>query len=750
MLESSGASKRGCIHLQKFVTPEGEEFYVEIEATNRILNEGIPFIIVDIREKRLAIKEGDYFLFTNDEGNIPSENTSGLGLYYKDTRFLSDFEFTVNGRNPVLLSSTAERDYLAHIELTNADIRDGDRLMVPQETLNIRRLRVMSEGLHERIRIKNYNRFPVDLDLAFSFNADFADIFEVRGLRRQSRGNLLYPKLVGSELVLAYVGEDGVFRQTKISLPFKPDSIEVAVNQTIIRNRITIEPAGRLVFNYHILPLIGSDKAKKVDFNQAVTKLRSSYTRWEGDITGIYTDNELFNSVMSRGVSDVRALRANHQDGKIVHAGIPWYVAPFGRDSLITAIEVLSLTSEPAKETLKFLAKFQGKEVNHWKDEEPGKILHEIREGELAILKEIPHTPYYGSIDSTPLFLILATEYYRWTNDLGFMREIAPNIEACLNWIDEYGDIDGDHFLEYKRHSRRGLINQGWKDSWNAVSHIDGRIAEPPIALCEVQGYVYKAKMGIAKYYRDIGDAKHADELEAQAVALKKHFNEAFWMPDEGYFAMALDGNKNQVATITSNVGQCLYSGIIDDDKAEQVVRKLMQPDMFSGWGIRTVSKAAQTYNPMSYHNGSIWPHDNAIIVSGVKAYGFNEEATILASALFDAAIHHTYYRLPELFCGFTRRGINWPVSYPVSCSPQAWAAGSVFLMIQAMLGIFPDAHGDVLYIKNPVLPRWLGRVKLENLKLGGNNVSVLFSRDGTTTTVSELSKTGTFLEKLK
>ncbi|MCL6471264.1 MAG: amylo-alpha-1,6-glucosidase [Firmicutes bacterium] len=729
--------------MQKFVTPEGEEFYVEVEATNRILNEGIPFIIVDLREKRLAIKEGDYFLFTDNEGNIPAENTSGLGLYYKDTRFLSNFEFTVNGRIPVLLSSTAERDYLAHIELTNADVREGDVLLIPQETLNIRRLRVISEGFHERIRIKNYNQYPVELELALSFNADFADIFEVRGLRRQNRGKLLYPKIIGDELVLAYIGEDKVFRQTKIGLPFKPDSIETALNQTTIRKRVAIEPSGRLVFNYHILPLIGHAKSEKADFNETVTKLRLSYSHWERGITRIYTDNELFNAVMNRGISDIRALMADHKDGRIIHAGIPWYVAPFGRDSLITALQVLLLTSEPAKQTLNFLGKFQGKEVNHWKDEEPGKILHEIREGELAILKEIPHTPYYGSIDSTPLYLILAAEYYLWTNDFEFMRKITPNIEACLHWIDDYGDFDKDLFLEYRRHSKRGLINQGWKDSWNAVSHTDGQIAEPPIALCEVQGYVYRAKMGIAKYYRDIGNIERADELERQAMELKERFNEVFWMPDEGYFALALDGNKKQVGTVTSNVGQCLYTGIIDEDKATHVVRRLMQPDMFSGWGIRTVSKAAKVYNPMSYHNGSVWPHDNAIIISGIKSYGFNEEATILASALFDAAIHHTYYRLPELFCGFTRRGASKPVSYPVSCSPQAWAAGSVFLMFQAMLGITPNARERVISINNPVLPRWLNQVELENLRIAGETVSILFNREGSTTTAAELTQTG-------
>jgi glycogen debranching enzyme len=729
--------------LQKITSPEGEEFYVEVEATNRILNEGLSFIIVDIREKRLSIKEGDYFLFTNQEGSIPSDNTSGLGFYYQDTRFLSCFEFTINGRHPILLSSTAERNYLLHVELTNADIRDGERLIIPQETLNMRRLSVIADGLYERIRVKNYNSFAIELDLAFAFAADFADIFEVRGLRRKSRGKLLYPKLVNKDLVLAYMGEDGVFRRTEILLPEKPDLVETIFNKTVLHYKVKIKPGQRIVLNFYIKPHTGRAEKAKPNFNAAITTLRQSYTDWEKECSKIYTDNELFNSVLNRGASDIRALLTNIAYGSTFHAGIPWYVAPFGRDSLITAIQVLPLNTHPARDTLKLLAVLQGKEVNEWRDEEPGKILHELRRGELANLEEIPHTPYYGSVDSTPLFLILVAEYYRWTRDKEFIKELRKTIEGCLEWIDKYGDKDGDLFIEYERKSKRGLINQGWKDSWNSVAHTDGNFAEPPIALSEVQGYVYMAKKEISEVFQDLGETRKAKRLKREAEELKKKFNQEFWMEEEGFFAMALDGSKNQVKTITSNPGHCLWTGIVEEEKAKQVVRRLMRPDMFSGWGIRTVSKGAKIYNPMSYHNGSVWPHDNSIIIAGIKRYGFDAEATTLASALFDAAIHHAYYRLPELFCGFTRRGANWPVSYPVACSPMAWSAGSIFLILQAMLGITPQAQLSLLKIVRPVLPKWLNHVEWANLSVGDGQATIIFRRDGNTTTISESKRVG-------
>lgn len=729
--------------MQKYVSPEGEEFIVEEQATDRLLNEGVPFIIIDIKEKRLAIKEGDQFLYTNLQGNIGVDNTSGLGFYAQDTRFLSCWELYLNGREPILLSNSAQRDYMAHIELTNADVLEGDRLVIPQETINIRRLRVIGDGLMERIRLKNYNAFPVKLRLQLVFYADFADIFEVRGLRRMKRGQLFKPKLIGQDLILAYLGQDDVFRQTRIHLSLPPDAFEVAYNKVIVNYSVDIKPHGRSMIHCYIQPIIGTEKKELPNFNLSIANLRRNYESWEKSCSDIYTDNELFNSVLDRGQADIRALFTKIDQGSIISAGIPWYVAPFGRDGLITAIQTMALNTEPAQKTLEILAALQGKEENPWRDEQPGKILHEIRRGELANLGEIPHTPYYGSVDSTPLFLLTMSEYYKWTGDIEFIKAREENLRAGLKWMDRYGDLDGDGFIEYLRQSKRGLINQGWKDSYNAVAHANGELASGPIALVEVQAYAYYAKKRLSQLFADLGDKRLSAKLAREAQALKVLFNERFWMEDENYYAMALDGDKNQVKIVTSNVGQCLWSGIVDEEKARKVVKRLLAPDMFSGWGIRTVSKSAKIYNPMSYHNGSVWPHDNAVAVRGLKRYGFVEQAEIVATGMFDAAIHHAYYRLPELFCGFTRRGGNWPVEYPVACSPQAWAAGSMFMILQSILGLTPDAPSSILYVNDPRLPVWLNHVNLSNIKIGDSRLTITFNRQEGVTSFTVPKKEG-------
>ena len=735
--------KRRRYHLEKYVSPEGEEFVVEEQMTDRLLNEGVPFIIIDIKEKRLSIKEGDQFLYTNLQGVINVDNTAGLGFYSQDTRYLSCWELSLNGREPILLSTSAQRDYMAHIELTNADIRDGDKLVVPQETINIRRLRVIKDGLMERIRLKNYNAFPVDLRLQLAFYADFADIFEVRGLRRAKRGQLFKPKMIGEDLILAYLGQDDILRQTRIHFSHPPDSFEITFNKVIVDYTINIPPHGRSMIHFFVQPIVGTEKKELPNFNMSIASLRRNYENWESVCSNINTDNELYNSVLNRGRSDIRALITTTNEGSIISAGIPWYVAPFGRDALITAMQTMMLNPEPARNTLTMLAKLQGKEVNVWKDEEPGKILHEIRRGELAMLGEIPHTPYYGSVDSTPLFLLTMSEYYKWTADLDFVRDHVDNLKAGLKWMDKYGDRDGDGFIEYLRQSKRGLINQGWKDSYNAIAHANGEMAGGPIALVEVQAYAYYAKRRLSQLFADLGDARMATKLRKEAQKLKERFNEAFWMEDEKYFAMALDGDKRQVKIVTSNVGQCLWSGIIDDDKAKLVVERLMAPDMFSGWGLRTVSKSAKIYNPMSYHNGSIWPHDNAIIVRGLKRYGYTDQAAIVATGMFDAAVHHPYYRLPELFCGFTRRGSNWPVEYPVACTPQAWAAGSTFMMLQSILGLTPDAPSRILWVNDPKLPVWLNNVSLTGFQIGESRLAITFNRQEGVTSFTVPKKEG-------
>ncbi len=701
-----------------------------------------PVLVTDLASKTLAVKEGETFLYCDLEGNLDHGGDYGLGLYSRDTRFLSRFRMSVSGREPVLLSSSSERAFMSYVDLTNPDLYDGDAVAVPQQTLNIRRIRAIHGRLFERIRVKNYNAHAVSLSLEFEFGADFADIFEVRGMAREAHGEAEAPVLGEQSIEFGYRGRDGVHRRTLVSFASGPDELTEHGGVARAVFRLHLGPYQTRLVGMTIDPVLDGESAP-LEFDVAIHELRRSYEDWERESTQVVTDNELFNQLLERSIRDVRALTTRTKEGTVLAAGIPWYVTLFGRDSLIASHQLLSVNPDLARETLEMLARYQGEHDDPWRDEEPGKILHELRHGELAGAGDVPHTPYYGSVDATPWFLILYGSHVRWTGDLDFARKLLPNAEAALRWIDEYGDADGDGFVEYETRSPRGVRNQGWKDSHDSVVHADGRMAEPPIALSEVQAYVYLAKRRMADVYDALGDEGRSEYLRGEAHVLRRQFNEAFWMDDEQYFAAALDRDKRQVRTVMSNPGHALYCDIVDTDKAQPMAKRLLAPDMFSGWGIRTMSKAAPAYNPMSYHNGSVWPHDNALICAGLKRYRFVRSTNRVATALFDAAIHADYLRLPELFCGFTRRSPNRPVSYPVACSPQAWAAGAPFLMLQAMLGISARAHENLLTVNEPHLPAWLHTVELRNLRVGSSRLSLVFRREGEITSFSLLSREG-------
>ncbi|MCA1832035.1 MAG: glycogen debranching N-terminal domain-containing protein [Actinomycetota bacterium] len=725
-----------------FRSPTGEEFEIDGDGGSRVLNDGIESVVADENTKLLATKEGEMFLYADAGGNL-RPGPLGMGLYFRDTRFLSMYALAIAGRPPVLLSSSAERAYMSYVDLTNPDLWDDGEISVTQQTLNIRRIRVISGRFLERIRFKNYNEHAITVPIELSFAADFADIFEVRGLRRKRHGQFFKPKVEGQKIVFGYRGEDEIFRQTRIDLGSTPDSVTIADGVVTVEFRLDLVAHQTKLFSIVVEPVVGEDEPRPVTFDGAVHELRRSYEEWERDCTTIYTDNELFNTLLHRGQRDLRALVTETTRGKFISAGIPWYVAAFGRDALLTSHQILMLNAGPARDSLRVLAAFQGRQVDRWRDEEPGKILHEIRQGELSNAFYVPHSPYYGSVDSTPLFLMLLGTYFRWTNDRAFVQEMMPNVEAALTWIDEFGDADGDGFVEYQRHSPRGLDNQGWKDSHNSIVHADGTLAAAPIALAEVQAYVYCAKQRIADVFEAFGNGARAAKLRDEAVKLKSKFNDQFWIEEDNFYAMALDGNKEPVRTVSSNPAHGLYCEILEPDHAALVAERLLQPDMFSGWGVRTMSKTAVAYNPMSYHNGSVWPHDNAFIAAGLKRYGFHRQTNRIATAIFDAAIYTDYMRLPELFCGFTRRTPNSPVAYPVACSPQAWAAGSPFLLLQAMLGLSARAHENVITVNNPVLPPWLNTVELRNLRVGDSTLSLAFRREGEMTSFSMLSKDG-------
>jgi glycogen debranching enzyme len=701
-------------------------------------------VVSDLPGKVLAVKEGETFLYTDVEGNLSDRRELGLGLYHKDTRFLSNFGLKVSGHEPILLSSSAERVYVSHVDLTNPDLYDEKRTAVPQHSLNIRRTRAIKGSLFERIRTKNYNPFPVEFDIDLTFGADFADIFEVRGLSRETRGTYEPPKADGRTVEFAYTGEDATRRVTRISFGLKPRRVEVRGDLVDVSFVVRLAAHETKTIGLVVEPVIEGEASNAGGvFDDVVHELRHSYEDWERECTQVRTDNELFNTLLTRGLRDLRALYTEMDGGGILAAGIPWYVAAFGRDTLITSHQMLMLSPRPARESLQVLAGLQGTVVDDWRDEEPGKILHEIRKGELARSGYLPHTPYFGSIDSTPWFLILLAQYFRWTNDLGFIKEMLPAAEAALEWIDTFGDYDGDGLVEYKTRSPRGLRNHGWKDAHDAIVHTNGVLAEPPIALIEVQAYVYMAKTRMADVYAALDDFERSVKLKDQATVLRQRIHEAFWMEDQQYYAAALDGDKRQVKTIMSNPGHALYCGVLEQSRAESVARRVFEPDLFSGWGVRTMSKAATSYNPMSYHNGTVWPHDNALIAAGLKRYGRIEETNRLVTALFEVAQYADYMRLPELFCGFTRRTPSPPVQYPVACSPQGWAAGTPFLLLQAMLGISALAHLNLLTVNKPHLPPWLNEVELRNLRVGDSTLSLAFRREGDMTSFSLLERTG-------
>jgi Glycogen debranching enzyme len=700
--------------------------------TNRLLPEAESMDVQDIRDA-LVIRERDLFLLTDKSGEVPEGNVNGYGLYFADTRHLSTFEFALADKKSMVLLSTAEPGYSSEQVFTNYLMTDLDGREIPRATVQIRRTRVVEEALEETLQVDNYNNFPVHLEMRFRFAADFADIFVVRGFAWERRGKATQPALwEGSVLQMAYEGIDGRSRRTTIKFAPTPESVETAGETAQVTFRELLPPRGHSVLSLVI------DVDGRVEVTPGVTRLEvvsREYESWKHDSTKIESDSDFFDAVLERSLSDVRMLWNHNADGGYPAAGTPWFDTLFGRDSAIVGLQTLALKPAIARACLLALSRWQGKELDAWRDEEPGKILHELRVGEMTQSGALPFSPYFGSVDSTPLFLLLAGEYFRWTNDLELLAQLEPNLRAGLRWLKDYGDSNGDGFIDYEKRSSKGLVNQGWKDSWDALMHADGSPLAPPITLVEVQAYVYAALEGLAPVFAALGDAETAHDLLRQAGSLQARFNREMWTPDN-FYALALDGEGRQAASIASNAGQALCSGVATMEQAASVIDRLMQPDMFSGWGIRTLSAESPCFNPQGYHVGSVWPHDNSIIAMGFKRYGFEGELNRLVTALFEAAMAFPYYRLPELFGGMARSANHSPVPYPVACRPQAWAAGAFPLMAQAILGLCPDAPNERLWIVRPVLPDWLRQVRVRRLRVGAGEVDLFYERRAGRTSV--------------
>lgn len=697
-----------------------QEGVSETPTRGELLSQGELVAVADIRNA-LVIKEGSLFLMTDAEGNVPRHNIEGFGLYKGDTRYLSTFELTLNNMKPTVLLSSAELGYGSEHYLANPPLAMTDGPGLPKESLEIMRQRVIKNALHETIQVTNYNVFPVTVHLGFDFGADFMDMFEVRGEKRNRRGRTSEPVVEKERILFEYVGLDDVRRKTEIKFSPAPDHIWPSGAEF----SISLRHHENVTISVSVAP----DDEVAGTFSSEFQLLAASHRNWLASCTHVTTNNNFFNSMLERSLDDVRMLNVENENGGYVAAGTPWFSSLFGRDSLIASFQLLAFNPEVARNTLHILAQWQGQNVDDWRDEEPGKILHELRTGEMASLEEIPMTPYYGSVDSTPLFLMLAAEYVAWTADIDLIRELEPHLMSALTWIQQHIDLGSSGYLEYAKRSSKGLLNQGWKDSHDGIVNGDGTLVRPPIALAEVQGYVYAAKLGMARILGLLDKKALAKKLKKEAVELSANFNRDFWLDDERFFALALGAEQRPATSITSNPAQCLWSGIINSDKVPATVQRIFSNDMFSGWGIRTLSSGAPRYNPLGYHLGSVWPHDNSIIGMGLKRSGFEDELNELVTALYDCCRTFDYYRLPELFCGVPRTAHGMPVRYPVACRPQAWAAGTFPMLLQSMLGLAPNAVKNELKIVAPKLPHWLDEVEVRGLRVGNSAVDLLFEK---------------------
>ncbi|MBT0811737.1 amylo-alpha-1,6-glucosidase [Litoribacter ruber] len=652
-------------------------------------------------------------------GDIFPGARKAQGIFHEDTRYINHLELRLENLPFILLSSNIkEENEILSVDLTNPKLKLKSGTVVPEETLHVRRSQiVMAEKFHERIELENYGDITHTVKLSILINGDFSDIFEVRGAKRAKRGTLNKPEVRGqNQLLINYTGLDNVMRTTVLTseIDFTFDKKE-----SILYYDLTLEPQNPVYLNFSIHFIKGEvekEIKKPKAFHVVKEELMPDIESTKSLFPDIFSSNERFTHWINRSKTDLASLLAETPHGKYPYAGVPWYNTAFGRDGIITALQVLWVAPQVAKDVLKFLAAHQSTIEDAEADAEPGKILHETRGGEMSALNEVPFKKYYGTIDATPLFVMLAGAYYSRTGDLQTIRSIWSNIEAALEWVDKYGDLDGDGFVEYKHKAKNGLTNQGWKDSYDSIFYKDGELAEPPIALCEVQGYVFAAKIQASKMALHLGKSELFLKWKKEARQLKMDFNRAFWDKEMNCYILALDGNKKPCRVKSSNAGQVLYTGIADDSKAKLVAKSMTAEDMYSGWGVRTISSKEARYNPLSYHNGSVWPHDVAMIAAGMARYGCRLEAVKLLTGLFDASHFIQLQRLPELFCGLERREREGPTSYPVACSPQAWAVGAVFMLLEALLQIKIRPEKKEISFFKPILPDYIKFINISGL----------------------------------
>ena len=699
------------------------------------------------RRTTRVLAQGESFAVFENSGDIIESPVEALGFFYRDTRHLSRFEIGIAGEVPHFLNSYVSEDNTeVRANLTNPDLGGTEEhRILPRDLIQLQRSWVLDgTRLFQRIAIRNFAAATVKIELDFAIGADFRDMFEVRGLTRKKRGELHHPRVTGSAVEFSYGGLDRIERSTAVTFSRKPTRLDAASASFMLslKRDASMQMEIGIEARQH-QPASNGRIVVPRNFNDALARRRDEIDSVTGGFTRISTSHQIANALITRSLGDLAALTTANDRGHIIMAGIPWFATLFGRDSVLTALSVLPFFPDLAAGIARSLALLQGTQEDDPRDEQPGKIIHEMRACEMANTGEIPFGRYYGSVDSTPLFLWLIGRYVASTGDLSIAEQLWPNVERALDWMGNHGDRDGDGYLEYQRETPRGLANQGWKDSLDAISHADGTLAKPPIALAEVQGYAHAAYCSLSEIAGRLNKLDMRDHLREEARMLKANFERDFWLKKENLIALALDGDKRPCNVMASNGGHCLATGLIDGEHAATFAERLLAEDMFSGWGVRTLSDREQRYNPMSYHNGSVWPHDNALVALGLATVGRTDGAAKIMTGLFEAASGFGNQSLPELFCGFSREPSLGPVPYPVACHPQAWSAASVFLLLQAILGMEVRGFEHRIVMRAPIIPEWLDWIHFDNLRLGQSSISFVARRGRRGASIEVLEKHG-------
>lgn len=704
----------------------------ELDHRARVLATRTPAIGRSIADA-FVLKDRDLFLLTERGGNIPRHDPHGFGLYHHDCRFLDSYVLEIDGQAPVLLGSTSAAGFRGIVELTNPDLPRARGGKLEKHEIALcwdRTLDAEHLSLHDTLRIKSFSAEPVEVEISLAFRARFEDVYTVRGMCKGPRGEHHPARWEDGRLYLRYDGKDGIRRTTQVAFGRRPHDTRGRRARFVLR----LDPGAEQEIG--VVVVVGESSAKDEAPPPSPPDPRRPADRRprldarDAGMTRVHTDSVPLTRALDRSLRDLAVLRSTLEDATYVAAGVPWYAALFGRDALVVALEALGYDPDLARDTLRLLARYQAQKDDPSRDEEPGKIMHELRVGELARVGAIPQTPYYGAVDTTPLFLILLARHAAWTGTLDLFQELRPNVDAALGWVDGHGDPRVGGHLAYCSRASGGLANQGWKDSGDGIVMENGALARQPIALVEVQGYVHMAKLGIAALADRAGEPALAARLRREAAQLAERFARDFWLDDKGFFALALTAD-GPAAVLSSNPGQALWTGIVDPERARRTMESLLSEPMWSGWGIRTLSARERRYNPVAYHRGTVWPHDNALIAAGFRRHGFDEAARRVFCGILDASTYFAMHRLPELFTGFPREVYGVPIRYPVACHPQAWAAGSVPFMLESLLGLVPEAFEARLRIVRPTLPPGIHHVDLRGVRVGRARVDLGFEARG-------------------